>query len=120
MQRKKGSKAEKKSQKEESVKNQSMASASFLIFSLFSQFPLPTLVPRTKETENEMDRKTKPKQQDLALWLQGSLDDEILDGHSNQNGGEGKQGNDEEGELLVCEASSRLLALSRFRSCAAG
>lgn len=92
----------------------------YLILSLHSMFPQPTPVPRTKQTENEKDRKTKPNQQASALWHQGSLDDEILDGHGNEDGGEGEQGDDEEGELLVCEAASRLLALGSFRPCVAG
>lgn len=92
----------------------------FRILSLRSPFPQPTLVPSTKQTENEMDRKTKPKQQDLALWLRGSLDDEVLDSHGNEDGGESEQGDDEEGELFVREAASRLLTLGSFRPRAAG
>lgn len=60
----------------------------------------------------------------LVAWRKekknNSFDDEVLDGHSNEDGGEGEQGDDEEGELLVCEAASRLVALGSFRSCTAG
>lgn len=54
-----------------------------------------------------------------AKTLTRSLDDQVLNGDGNEDGREGEQGDDKEGELLVCQAASLLLRFGYFRSGAA-